>query len=531
VDLLGGRSLGAVAGVTFVLLAGPHGGERIKTDGGPNVPAKANHGRVEGTLVPQSNGNEFTFKGNVKGAVHSAGNTSAAAAPEATLPRVLEELELAIDDEPRSLPDKHAQDELIRATKHLQNAKNALAALHDAGKVDDQTFAGVNQKIESAHAKDESAFDDITKIHEEGTTRPRRNKLRQHARAELKAAMQAKKSAFSTLETISKLQGLYGVPPTTPVNDPPIEAPGPLNTIDDKTGQAAGTKNEGAANQTAIVVDPLGGLIFEGPNDSTLEAFGPSGTIGGALGSGPASWRNDAFKLLPGGGGGGTVRGGDGHTFAGYVFTQAAPFERAVVWKLAGGKARRLHAAAAPQFKRITVGTFKGGSALFTVSGRLAFGDHFDAGTTGPFRAFRADLKSRKTAELYRPKGGSSQPLASSRTGLAGGGSAFSDGKLGATLWWGRRHYVRSPHGSKDGYIAGMNEAGVAVGVFGPSDDRHAALYEHGKIFDLNKLIPAGSGWVLTKASDISNAGVVVGDGVHNGQPRGFILDLAAPRS
>ena len=52
----------------------------------------------------------------------------------------------------------------------------------------------------------------------------------------------------------------------------------------------------------------------------------------------------------------------------------------------------------------------------------------------------------------------------------------------------------------------------------------HAFVYSGGKIKDLNKMIPAGSGWVLTIASGINAAGQIVGMGTHNGKTRGFLL-------
>jgi probable HAF family extracellular repeat protein len=41
---------------------------------------------------------------------------------------------------------------------------------------------------------------------------------------------------------------------------------------------------------------------------------------------------------------------------------------------------------------------------------------------------------------------------------------------------------------------------------------------------DLNKLIPAGAGWLLEIAYGINNAGQIVGLGVHNGQEHGFLV-------
>jgi hypothetical protein len=165
------------------------------------------------------------------------------------------------------------------------------------------------------------------------------------------------------------------------------------------------------------------------------------------------------------------------------------------------------------------------------VAGDLAFGDHFDRGTSGTFRAFRIDLRTGVLAELFRPRGGSSQPKASNATGLAAGGAVFSNGAVQATYWWGSQHYLRFPtRPGIDTDVYGMNAAGVAVGLIGLPGNFHAALFEHGNVYDLNSLIPSGSGWTLTKASAISNTGVVVGAGILNGQQRGFVLNLSSPR-
>jgi probable HAF family extracellular repeat protein len=40
----------------------------------------------------------------------------------------------------------------------------------------------------------------------------------------------------------------------------------------------------------------------------------------------------------------------------------------------------------------------------------------------------------------------------------------------------------------------------------------------------LNKLIPAGTGWVLITAYGINNAGQIVGEGTVNGKQHGFLL-------
>jgi probable HAF family extracellular repeat protein len=41
---------------------------------------------------------------------------------------------------------------------------------------------------------------------------------------------------------------------------------------------------------------------------------------------------------------------------------------------------------------------------------------------------------------------------------------------------------------------------------------------------DLNKLIPTGSGWVLTEADGINASGQIIGMGTHSGQEHGYLL-------
>jgi len=70
----------------------------------------------------------------------------------------------------------------------------------------------------------------------------------------------------------------------------------------------------------------------------------------------------------------------------------------------------------------------------------------------------------------------------------------------------------------------GINDSGVVVGQSTFQGTYHAFVYISGKIKDLNRLIPAKSGWVLLEADSINNAGQIVGTGMHNGQEHAFLL-------
>jgi probable HAF family extracellular repeat protein len=70
----------------------------------------------------------------------------------------------------------------------------------------------------------------------------------------------------------------------------------------------------------------------------------------------------------------------------------------------------------------------------------------------------------------------------------------------------------------------GVNTSGVVVGQSTFQNTYHAFVYSGGKIKDLNKLIPAGSGWTLLEANGINDAGQIVGMGLKNGQEHAYLL-------
>jgi len=70
----------------------------------------------------------------------------------------------------------------------------------------------------------------------------------------------------------------------------------------------------------------------------------------------------------------------------------------------------------------------------------------------------------------------------------------------------------------------GINNLGVVVGQSTFQNTYHAFVYSGGKIKDLNKQIPAGSGWTLNEADGINDAGQIVGMGTKNGQQRAYLL-------
>jgi probable HAF family extracellular repeat protein len=74
----------------------------------------------------------------------------------------------------------------------------------------------------------------------------------------------------------------------------------------------------------------------------------------------------------------------------------------------------------------------------------------------------------------------------------------------------------------------GINGAGDVVGVSGfpnlNDDETRAVIWSQGKMVNLNTMIPSNAGWVLKRAEAINDNGQIVGSGLHNNQPRAFLL-------
>ena len=81
--------------------------------------------------------------------------------------------------------------------------------------------------------------------------------------------------------------------------------------------------------------------------------------------------------------------------------------------------------------------------------------------------------------------------------------------------------------GGSGSNAAGINKLGQIVGNSTTPGDTaiHAFLYQNGSMYDLNNLIPAGSGWVLQNATAINDFGQITGTGLLNGVFSAFRLD------
>ena len=120
---------------------------------------------------------------------------------------------------------------------------------------------------------------------------------------------------------------------------------------------------------------------------------------------------------------------------------------------------------------------------------------------------------------------------------VVGGCCSNDDGKRRAILF---SNGVRTDLGSLSPQrmyndALAINNNGQIVGVsatsgipFQSNDDR-AFIYGNGVMQDLNNLIPAGSGWFLSAAADINDAGQIVGNGKLNGEDHAFLLTPTEP--
>ena len=74
-----------------------------------------------------------------------------------------------------------------------------------------------------------------------------------------------------------------------------------------------------------------------------------------------------------------------------------------------------------------------------------------------------------------------------------------------------------------------INNSGTVVGYATIADNSdHAFISTNGRaILDLNDMIPAGTGWVLTEATAINDSGQIVAYGSAHGQEHAFLLTSA----
>jgi probable HAF family extracellular repeat protein len=90
------------------------------------------------------------------------------------------------------------------------------------------------------------------------------------------------------------------------------------------------------------------------------------------------------------------------------------------------------------------------------------------------------------------------------------------------------------PSAHNDVRAVDINNQGQVVGTFGTDaaeEEEHARgfLWKDDQFTDLNRLLPAHPGWLLTNAYAINNKGQIVGVGRFKGRERGFLLTPVSP--
>jgi uncharacterized membrane protein len=80
------------------------------------------------------------------------------------------------------------------------------------------------------------------------------------------------------------------------------------------------------------------------------------------------------------------------------------------------------------------------------------------------------------------------------------------------------------PVGATDSVVYALNDRDHVVGIVQLNGTKIEPFLWNGRFWLLNKLIPAGSGWVLRDAEGINNKGQIVGSGTLNGVEAAYIL-------
>ena len=161
-----------------------------------------------------------------------------------------------------------------------------------------------------------------------------------------------------------------------------------------------------------------------------------------------------------------------------------------------------------------------------------------DLGTLGGSSSFGLDVNSHRQV-TGNAQEAASEPSPRLNTFLVGEliGTASTTGITRAFIWQNGAInelipydlYAPTNTGPTTNYHSvamDINNAGLVVGnsqrIAG--SPAVATLWQNGQPIDLNSLIPAGSGWILTSAEGINSAGDIVGFGTINGATHAYLL-------
>ena len=182
-------------------------------------------------------------------------------------------------------------------------------------------------------------------------------------------------------------------------------------------------------------------------------------------------------------------------------------------------------------------------------AGQIVGDGHWPARLSGRRGPFLYDVRTGTMTVLPVPaRYGRGWASHINDSGEAIGDVSLPDGNCHAALWRGTQ---MTDLGTAPGYAtsigAGLNNRGEAVGESFENgsfkmflwshagsnnalkralgrDMEHAFVYQGGKMLDLNDLIPRAADWTLERARAINDRGQIVGQGLHHGQERAFLL-------
>lgn len=142
----------------------------------------------------------------------------------------------------------------------------------------------------------------------------------------------------------------------------------------------------------------------------------------------------------------------------------------------------------------------------------------------GPKRAVL--YQTGKVVELGTFGGNVSIGVAINAVGQVAGYATLPGGDQRAFLFaHGKMKNLGTLPGGTQSFAYGLDDRGRVVGASDAKDSAlRAVIYSDGVIQDLNKLIPADSGWTLTEAKAINESGQIVGYGFFDGERRAFLL-------
>jgi probable HAF family extracellular repeat protein len=138
---------------------------------------------------------------------------------------------------------------------------------------------------------------------------------------------------------------------------------------------------------------------------------------------------------------------------------------------------------------------------------------------SGAFKAFFSDA-SKKLVDLGTLGGTSSYGMAINNACEIVGHAQTSQGLLHAFVWKTGTLIDLGTLGGAQSYAYAINDAGTVVGYSWMTGNlvTHGFIHSGGMMIDLNRLLPANSGWTIEAAYGINDSGEIVGTGTLNGK-------------